>query len=172
MYERETWATTRYLCPDRCILYMGSLWEPEDPLHLSYDKCSVTVSFTLQHGNGTMLEILWPHHTQCSWWRPSACSCCCVLRFASLHQTGNEAPVRPNHTWLKSHRIGSETTEHRSFLCMEEGSVSRTLAFNCGHGYAQEEYVTKREERSFTACMLLLMAFGLGRRHCSFAQQY
>ena len=102
MYERETWATTRYLCPDRCILYMGSLWEPEDPLHLSYDKCSVTVSFTLQHGNGTMLEILWPHHTQCSWWRPSACSCCCVLRFASLHQTGNEAPVRPNHTWLRA----------------------------------------------------------------------
>jgi len=72
----------------------------------------------------------------------------------------------------QSHRIGSETTEHRSFLCMEEGSVSRTLAFNCGHGYAQEEYVTKREERNFTACMLLLMAFGLGRRHYSFAQQY
>jgi len=27
---------------------------------------------------------------------------------------------------------------------MEEGSLSRTLAFDCGHGYAQEEYVIKR----------------------------
>ena len=24
-----------------------------------------------------LLEILWPHHMQCCWWRPSPCSCCC-----------------------------------------------------------------------------------------------
>jgi len=30
-------------------------------------------------------------------------------------------------------------------LCMEEGSISRTLAFSCGHGYAQGEYAMKRE---------------------------
>jgi len=28
---------------------------------------------------------------------------------------------------------------------VEEGSLSRTLAFDCGHGYAQEEYAVKRE---------------------------
>jgi len=34
----------------------------------------------------------------------------------------------------------SETAEHLSFLHMEEGSLSRILAFDCGHnghGYAQ-----------------------------------
>jgi len=29
---------------------------------------------------------------------------------------------------------------------MEEGSLSRTLAFDCGIGYAREEYGMKREE--------------------------
>jgi len=28
---------------------------------------------------------------------------------------------------------------------MEEGSLSKTLAFDCGHGYAQEEYAMKRQ---------------------------
>ena len=41
--------------------------------------------------------------------------------------------------------MGSETTEHRSFLRVEEGSLSKTLAFDCGHGYAQEQYAMKRE---------------------------
>jgi len=39
----------------------------------------------------------------------------------------------------------SETAEHRSFLRVEEGNISRTLAFDCGRGYAQEECVMKRE---------------------------
>jgi len=29
---------------------------------------------------------------------------------------------------------------------VEEGSLSRTLAFNCGHGYAQEDYSQCHEE--------------------------
>jgi len=28
--------------------------------------------------------------------------------------------------------------------CVEESSLSRTLAFDCGHGYTQEEYAAKR----------------------------
>jgi len=28
---------------------------------------------------------------------------------------------------------------------VEEGNFSRMLAFDCGHGYAQEEYAMKRE---------------------------
>jgi len=28
---------------------------------------------------------------------------------------------------------------------VEQGSLSRTLEFDCGHGYAQEEYAMKRE---------------------------
>ena len=31
---------------------------------------------------------------------------------------------------------------------MEEGSLSRTLALDCGHGYAREEYATMRERES------------------------
>jgi len=37
----------------------------------------------------------------------------------------------------------------RSFQCMEDGSLSRTLAFNCGHGYTQEEYAVKSETERF-----------------------
>ena len=45
----------------------------------------------------------------------------------------------------QSHWTRSETTEHRAFLCVEEDSLSRTLAFNCGHGYTPEEYAVKRD---------------------------
>jgi len=31
---------------------------------------------------------------------------------------------------------------------MEEGSIWRTLAFDCGYGYAQEEYVVKRKREA------------------------
>jgi len=34
-----------------------------------------------------------------------------------------------------------EISEHQSFLRVEEGSISRTLAFDCAHGYTQEEYM-------------------------------
>jgi len=44
-----------------------------------------------------------------------------------------------------SHIVWSETTAHRSFLCMEEGNLSSTMAFDCGQGDAQEEYTTKKE---------------------------
>jgi len=38
----------------------------------------------------------------------------------------------------QSHLVLSETIEHRSLLHTEEAIVSRTLAFDYGHGYAQE----------------------------------
>jgi len=36
---------------------------------------------------------------------------------------------------------------------MEEGRLSRIQAFDCGHGYAQEEHATKkeREQRAILA---------------------
>ena len=40
-----------------------------------------------------------------------------------------------------------ETTEYWSFLCVEEGSLSRKLAFDRGHGYAQEELCHEERER-------------------------
>ena len=46
----------------------------------------------------------------------------------------------------------SETAEHRSFLRVEEGNISRTLAFDCGRGYAQEECVMKRERERERRC--------------------
>jgi len=94
-----------------------------------------------QHGDGTTLEILWPHRTQCSWWRPSPCSRCCDMQ-ASITLETTSRKTQPHVA--QSHWIGSETTEHRSFLCVEEGSLSRTLAFDCGHDYAQEQCAMKK----------------------------
>ena len=73
-----------------------------------------------------MPEILWPHRTQCSWRRPSLCSCCCDSQ-ASIRLETTSRKNQPHAA--QSHWIGSETTEHRSFLRMEEGSSSRTLVF-------------------------------------------
>jgi len=53
--------------------------------------------------------------------------------------------------------MGSEATEYRSFLWVEEGSLSRTLAFNCGHGYTQEEHAMKREREKQTILLDCLM---------------
>ena len=59
-----------------------------------------------------------------------------ALWLASLHQTGND--LQEDLT-----ARGSEPLNRRSFLRVEEGSLSRTLAFACGHGYAQEEYAVQ-----------------------------
>ena len=106
------------VCQDRCILYMGSLQDPEDPLHVSYNKSrsqgSIRVSHALQHGNWTTLEILWSHRTQ-------TITVQLLLWFSSLHQTGNnlqedlttrgsepvESDLRPlnidaSYTWKKA----------------------------------------------------------------------
>ena len=106
------------VCQDRCILYMGSLQDPEDPLHVSYNKSrsqgSIRVSHALQHGNWTTLEILWSHRTQ-------TITVQLLLWFTSLHQTGNnlqedlttrgsepvESDLRPlnidaSYTWKKA----------------------------------------------------------------------
>ena len=97
-------------------------------------------------------DSLAAHCTQCSWWWPSLCSCCC----------DSQASIRLETTQLhvaQSHWIGSETTEHSSFLRVEEGSVSRTLAFDCWHGCTQEEWSVKRESTNVTeqsGCTLLL----------------
>jgi len=52
--------------------------------------------------------------------------------------------------WIKlaiHQAIGSnfETTEHWSFLSVEESSLSRTLALDYVHGHTQEEYATREE---------------------------
>ena len=90
-----------------------------------------------------MLEIFWPHHTQCSWWNHH----CAVA--AVIHKPPSDwkwPTGRPNHMSLW---IRSETTEHRSFLCVKQGSLSRTLAFNSGHSYAQEMYDTRYDMRCY-----------------------
>ena len=77
--------------------------------HSSYNKCtsqgSVRVSRAFQHGNRTTLEILWPHGTQCSWWWPSPCSCCCNSQASiRLDKTPRKNPTThgsepSNQTW-------------------------------------------------------------------------
>jgi len=93
-----------------------------------------------------------PHHTQCSWWRPSLHNCCCDSH-ASIKLETTSRKIQPHVA--QSRWIGSETTEHQSFLYVEEGSLPRTLSFDCGHSYSQEECATKRESRGLAQPPLL-----------------
>jgi len=44
--------------------------------------------------------------------------------------------------------------EYRCFICMEEGIFSSTSVFDSGHGYAEEEYVIKKEKVCVCVCYL------------------
>ena len=66
-------------------------------------------------------------------------------RFASHHQAGNDLQEDPTTCGSKP-LIGSENTEHRSFLCVEEGRFSRTLVFDLWTWLCQEQYTVKREK--------------------------
>jgi len=55
----------------------------------------------------------------------------------------------------QSHWIGSETTEDRSFLRVEEGSLSRTLAFDCGVWTQWHSRRVCREETERVNCNLI-----------------
>jgi len=52
-------------------------------------------------------------------------------------------------SWLRAIESDLRPLKYRSFLLVEEGSLSRTLAFDCGYGYTQEEYAMKRERNIF-----------------------
>lgn len=70
-----------------------------------------------------------------------------------------------SYHWLHYISGDSETTERQSFLRVEEGSLSRVLAFDCG----QEEYVVKREILSRRYCLILVFvmcrkAFGKAKQ--------
>ena len=62
----------------------------------------------------------------------------------------------------QSRWVTSETSEHPSFLCVEARSIARTPAFNCGHGYAQEQYAVKRDNNCAGLSWVLLML-----QHCA-----
>jgi len=82
------------------------------------------------------------------------CVNCCICIWYLIHNVITVPPVatvickppsdckwptgRPYHTWLRDQWIWFETAGHWSFLRVEDGNISRTLAFNCRHGYAQE----------------------------------
>ena len=50
-----------------------------------------------------MLQILWPHCTQCSWWKPSLCRAAAIRKSPSHRKTQSHV--------AQSHWIGSETAE-------------------------------------------------------------
>jgi len=86
------------------------------------------VSRAFQYGNRTTHEILWLHIARSAADEDHHRAVAAVIR--KPPSDWKRPPGRPNHTWLsQSHRIGPETTKHRSFLRMEEDSLSRTLAF-------------------------------------------
>ena len=108
---------------DRCIWHIGSPYDCEDSLFLSYMKHrshgTVMMSTSVQKGNGALLGVLVhvactapseDHHyfqhgnralleIQCSRWKPSPCSCCCNSQAPAWLETTSG---RPNHTWLRT----------------------------------------------------------------------
>ena len=64
---------------------------------------------------------------------------------AAIHKPPSDwkrPPGRPNHMWLRA-TVSDLRPLNIGPSCVEEGSLSRTLAFECVHGHAQEEYATK-----------------------------
>ena len=118
--------------PERRMLPMPNLWT-----NMCVENWTV---LPLSHAS-TLTTIRDP---SCRWPSPTVIvngDCCNSQASIRLEMT----PRNTQPHVAQSHWIRSETTEHRSFLCMEEDNLSRTLAFDCGHGYAQEDYAMKRE---------------------------
>ena len=75
----------------------------------------------------------------------------CLMHFAHLASTllEDEESARDNHVLACNFAKYSPIKNERlSFVRVEEGSLSRTQAFDCGHGYAREECAAKRERQS------------------------
>ena len=121
----ETWARTRYLRAQIDIFHTCARLRSWQFIFSSYiehrSQGSVKVS---QHGNGVLSEILWSHCMQFSQWRPSLCSCCCNSQAPAWPQN---TPRKTQSHMAQSHGVWAETI----FL--------RTLVFDSGHGYAQDE---------------------------------
>jgi len=77
----------------------------------------VVISFCPMRQRNDAWDTLAAHHMQCCWWRPSVCSCCCNLP-ASIRLETTSRKTQPHVA--RSHWIRSETTQHRSFLRVEE----------------------------------------------------
>jgi len=72
----------------------------------------------------------------------------CLMHFAHLANTllEDEESARDNHVLACNFAKYSPIKNERlSFVRVEEGSLSTTQAFDCGHGYAQEECAAKRD---------------------------
>ena len=124
-----------------------------------------------QYASGPTLELrdsLAAHRTQCSWWRPSPCSCCCDSQ-ASIRLETTSKKTQPYVA--QSHWTGSETTEHRPFLYIrvEEGSLSRTLAFDCGYDYALEQYAIRRQWEKESP---IVHAYNTTKMECALTGEY
>ena len=69
-----------------------------------------------------------------------------LLQVANPRLAGNDPRKTQSHM-AQNHGVWSQTIERRSFIHMEEGVLSRTLAFRCDHHYTLEEYTIKRENQ-------------------------
>ena len=61
-------------------------------------------------------------------------------------QYRHNGDYQANRVKAQIHWIGSETSEHRSLLRrVEQASLSRTMALDCGHGYEHEDHDCRRK---------------------------
>ena len=140
-------------CVPRRIWYAGSLQDPEDPSHtrrITNAQVRAVSGCPVLSNMVTERPLRFFGHMARS--APDE----------DHHRAVAAAIRKPPSDWIKprektqshaaqSHRIRPETAEHWSFLCVEESSPSRTLGFDCGHSYAQEEYAmkTKRNDNDW-----------------------
>jgi len=110
-------------------------------------QCRMSPGFKRSYG--APLEILWSRCVQLLQWRTLLCSCCCDSRAANWLETISRKTQ--SHV-AQGHWVRSETIKHWSFLHMEDGILSRTLAFDFGCDCAEEEYAAKRERVLSVCC--------------------
>jgi len=107
-------------------------------IHTSYNKCT---SHDSVNGNGTTLRYF-GHIARSA---PDEDYHRAVA--AAIHKPPSDwkrPPGRPNHTWL---RATESDLRPMNIVRAEYGSLLTTLAFDCGHGYAEEEYAMKRQKK-------------------------
>jgi len=131
--------------PPGCVWYVGVTQDSEDPIHPPHNQWWSPVppelTAALQHRYKQTAPFLRSHRPQLSWRRSPSCHCCRDTQASS----GLEKARRETQLHLVTFGGGRpETSEHWSFFCVEKTFWAGGLAPHRGHGYAPEEYATKR----------------------------
>ena len=135
--------------PSGCVWYVGITQDSEDPIHPPHNQwwspVPLELPAALQHSYKQTAPFLRSHPPQLSWRRSPSCHCCRDTQAPSRLEKAR----RETQSHLVTFGGGRpETSEHRSFFCVEKSFWAGGLAPRCGHGYALEEYAIRRRRRN------------------------